>query len=71
MIKGENYLLYWLKTKKTDVRNWECTFPAGSYRIEFSDPLDGMVLNESSLVHNGGTVAFEIPGFQDDMVILN
>ena len=69
MKSGTDYLFYWLKSRKARISKWECPLPAGMYKIEFYDPVEGKVLVALQNQHDGGNMEVEIPDFPDDLVL--
>ena len=68
-VKGGDYLLYWVKDKIVDFEKWNISLAAGNYSMQWIDPLDGRILKEQKIQHEGGNIYLDIPPFSDDIVL--
>ncbi|HLF34452.1 MAG TPA: hypothetical protein VI583_09450 [Cyclobacteriaceae bacterium] len=67
MMEGKDYILYWLKNRKTDFGQWTCPLPAGKYEVIFIDPLEGKTISRHTVNHSKGELTLELPSFSDDL----
>ncbi len=68
-IKGKDYLLYWLKTKKDSLAEWNCPLPAGRYRVKWMDPANGHITGKQIMECTDNQLTIKIPPFEDDRIM--
>ena len=68
-INGEDYMFYWIRTKKVSFPQWNCPLPAGKYIIKWMDPASGRIIEKKAIQHTGKVLAVKVPTFDGDLVL--
>jgi len=68
-LEGKDYLAYFTKDSTVNFRQASFVVPAGTYQLQWIDPLDGKTIGEQRLTASSSGLKADLPEFSDDLVV--